>query len=63
MLGPLLTKKLIINTTDFEMKLCYNVLGKKSKSAGNKLCLVLFTFDFAAFALLWGSKVAREQTR
>jgi hypothetical protein len=41
------------------MKLCYNVLGKKS--AGNKLCLVLFTFDFAAFALLWGSKLPDEQ--
>jgi hypothetical protein len=29
MLGPSNQKKLIINTTDFEMKLCYNVLGKK----------------------------------
>jgi hypothetical protein len=37
-------------------------VGKKSKSAGNKLCLVLFTFDFAAFALLWVQKLP-EQTR
>jgi hypothetical protein len=41
------------------MKLCYNVLGKKANQQETNCAWFYLLLTFAAFALLWGSKVAR----